>query len=112
MKNDYLLIKLIDEYNIEISELKDMEKNILLYKVGTLFVQQKADSFYYYRKYKEGGKTKSEYLGKNFNTLEVQQIKTEFRNHKTLKKRIKETKKCIAQLLKEIKKYGGEKYGY
>lgn len=112
MGNSDLLIKLIDELKLEEDELKNMTDLISKYRKGTLFVQRVGDSDYFYRKYNSGGKTKCEYIGKNLNSVEINNIKTEFLNYKTLKKRISNTSKNIQMLKKDIERYKKYDQGY
>lgn len=109
MENINILLNLIEERDFLRKSLMEMKANILVLRKGTIFVK---NDCYFYLKYYENGKTISLYLGSNLSDEEINKIKQETRNYKILKKRIKETELTIAQLNKQIKFYGGSKYGY
>lgn len=83
--------------------ISKINNNLPRYMKGSLFVKNN----YYYVKFYEDGKTISQYLGKNLTDDQLNKIKLELKNHKTLEKRKKEYLKELKEVEKMIIKYGG-----
>lgn len=89
--------ELINEINVSLNK----------YRKGSLVIQND----YAYIKHYENGKMISTYVGKHLSEKEIEDLKRELKNRKTLEKRNKEYRKEYNELTKLIAKYGGQ-YGH
>ena len=103
MYKENLLSSLVEKREELQNDIKAIEERLPNYRKGSLFKQNE----YYYIKYYENGKTISTYVGKKLSTDQVNDIKRELKNHKTLEKRKSELQKELKEILKLIRKYGG-----
>ena len=85
-------------------DVSEIDLRIPKYRKGSLFNQ----SGYYYLKWYENGKTLSNYVGKNLTEEEINNIKRETQNRKTLERRKKEYLKELNEINKLIARYGGK----
>ena len=97
-----------------INDLKEKQKNLIQiineiderlpnYRKGSLFIKDN----YCYIKYYDNGKTVSRYIGNNLSNIEINSIKLELKNRKTLEQRKKEYSKELKEINKLLKKYQG-----
>ena len=103
MYKENLLSSLVEKREELQNDIKAIEERLPKYRKGSLFKQ----NAYYYIKYYENGKTISTYVGKELSPDQINDIKRELKNHKTLEKRKSELQKELKEILKLIKKYGG-----
>ena len=94
----YRLIAIRDEIQ---NDIKAINERLSDYFQGSLFKQ---NDYYYIKRY-EKGKTISFYLGKALSPNQLDDIKRELKNHKTLEKRKRELQKELKEVIKLIKRY-------